>query len=183
MESVASNNTQAVIKNCPVFAGTSKVTLHEYKTKLRACLSLYKHSEPVFEVFQGKVQPSSTMSSVDTSTLDVIAERTWTQANQDLWSVLLLPTIPFKSLRASGRKMERGTDRQRGRLSPKNTTATLRRPEGRAMRSSPTPKRSPGKIRMTFSSCWTYAVTYFTENGAHGAWREVREYYFTCSPH
>ena len=122
MENVASNNTQAVIKTCPVFAGRYKATFHEYKSKLRACLSLY--SKPVFEVFQGKVQPSSTLSSADTSTLDVIAERTWIQANQDLWSVQLLTTSgsankPLKRFRASGRKMERGTDRRRGRLSLK----------------------------------------------------------------
>ena len=50
-------------------------------------------SKPVFKSFQGKVQPSSTLSSAGTSTLDVIAEWTVTQANQDLWSALLL-TIP-----------------------------------------------------------------------------------------
>ena len=84
MESVASNNTQAVTKNCQVFAGRNKATFHEYKSKLRVCLSLY--SKPVFEFFQGKVQPSSTLSSADTDTskLGVIAEGTWTQANQNL---------------------------------------------------------------------------------------------------
>ena len=54
MESVASNNTQTVIKNCPVFAGRNKESCQEYKSKLRVCLSLY--SKAVFEVFQGKGQ-------------------------------------------------------------------------------------------------------------------------------
>ena len=48
METAASNNTQAVIKNCPVFAGRNKDTFHEYKSKLRVYLS------PVFQVFQGR---------------------------------------------------------------------------------------------------------------------------------
>ena len=90
MENVASNNTQAVIKHCPLFAGRNKEDFCEYKSKLRVCLSLY--SKPVFEVFQGKAQPSSTLGTADTTTLNVVAERTWTQANQDLWSVLLLTT-------------------------------------------------------------------------------------------
>ena len=91
MESVASNNTRAVINNCPVFAGGSKDAFHEYKSKLRACPSLY--SKPVFEVFQGKAQASSTtLGSTDTATLDAVAEQKWQQANQDLLSVLLLTT-------------------------------------------------------------------------------------------
>ena len=52
MESVTSNNTQVVIKNCRVFAGRNKESFQEYKNKLRVCLSLY--SKAVFEVFQGK---------------------------------------------------------------------------------------------------------------------------------
>ena len=168
MESVASNNIQEIIKSCSIFAGRNKATFHEYRSKLRVCLSLY--SKPVFDVFQDKVQPPSTLSSADTSTRDVYAERTWTEANQDLWSVLLFsphpapPTTPLKHLRASGRKMDRGTDRQRGRLSHKNTTATLRRPR-RAMRTSSIPKWSPGKIRTISSSSWTNAVTYFRKWG------------------
>ena len=39
MESVATNNAQAIIKNCPVFAGKSKDTFLEYKSKLRGSLS------------------------------------------------------------------------------------------------------------------------------------------------
>ena len=74
MESVAFNNTQAGIKNCPVLAGRNKATCHEYKNKLRGCFSIY--NKPLFEVFQGKVQPSSALSSPDTSTIDVITERT-----------------------------------------------------------------------------------------------------------
>ena len=49
IESVASNNTQAVIINCPVFAGRNKESFEEYNSKLRVCLSLY--SKTVFEVF------------------------------------------------------------------------------------------------------------------------------------
>ena len=48
MESVASNNTQAAIKNCSVFAGRNKESFQEYKNKLRVCLSL--DSKAVFEV-------------------------------------------------------------------------------------------------------------------------------------
>ena len=49
MESVAFNNTQAVIMNCPVFAGRNKESFQEYKSTLRVCLSLY--SKALFEVF------------------------------------------------------------------------------------------------------------------------------------
>ena len=38
-----------------------------------------------------KARPS-TLGTADTATLNVVAERTWIQANQDLWSVLLLTT-------------------------------------------------------------------------------------------
>ena len=54
MERVASNKTQAVIKNCSVFARSNKESFHEYNSKLLVCLSLY--SKAVFEVFQGKSQ-------------------------------------------------------------------------------------------------------------------------------
>ena len=49
MKSVASNDTQAVIKNFPVFAGRNKESFQEYKSTLRVCLSLY--SKALFEVF------------------------------------------------------------------------------------------------------------------------------------
>ena len=90
MESVASKNTQAVINNCPVFAGRNKESFQHYTSKLRVCLSLY--SKAVFEVFQGKAQPPSTLGSADTATLNAVAEHKWLQANQDLWGVLLLTT-------------------------------------------------------------------------------------------
>ena len=54
------------------------------------CLSLY--SRPVFEVFQGAEQPSSTVQNGDTKRVDITLERTWKKANQDLWSVLFLTT-------------------------------------------------------------------------------------------
>lgn len=47
MESLSSDNTQAVIKNFPVCAGKNKHTLHECKRKLRVCLSMYR--KPVFK--------------------------------------------------------------------------------------------------------------------------------------
>ena len=75
MESVAFNNTQAVIKSCPVLAGKSKDTFHKYRSKLRVCLSLY--SKPVFEMLQGKAQPSSTLGSTDTATLNAVTEHKW----------------------------------------------------------------------------------------------------------
>ena len=90
MENVASNNTRAAIKNCPVFAGRNKDTFGEYKSKVRVCLSLY--SKPVFEVFQGMTQPSSRLGTADTEALDIAAERRWQQANHDLWSILFLTT-------------------------------------------------------------------------------------------
>ena len=89
MESVASNNTQAVIQNCPVFASRNKESFQEYKSKLRVCVSLC--SMAVFEVFRGKAPPpSSTLGNTDTATLNAVAEHKWLQANQALWSVLLL---------------------------------------------------------------------------------------------
>ena len=90
MESMASNNTQVVIKNCPVFAGRNKESFQEYKSNPRVCRPLY--SKAVFEVFQGKAQPSSPLGSTDTATLYAVVEHKWLQANQDLWSVLLLTT-------------------------------------------------------------------------------------------
>ena len=73
MESVTSNNTQVVIKNCRVFAGRNKESFQEYKNKLRVCLSLY--SKAVFEVFQGKAHPPPyTLGSTDTATLNAVAE-------------------------------------------------------------------------------------------------------------
>ena len=71
-------------------AGRNKESFQEYKSKLRVCLSLY--SKAVFEVFQGKARPSSTLDSTDTATLNAVAGNKWLQANQDLWSVLLLTT-------------------------------------------------------------------------------------------
>ena len=37
-ERVAPNNTQAVMKNCPVFAGRNNESFQEYKSKLRTYL-------------------------------------------------------------------------------------------------------------------------------------------------
>ena len=70
MESVVSNSTQAVLKNCPVFADRNKESFQEFKSKLRVCLSLYRKA--VFEAFQGKAQPpSSTLGSTDTTTVNL----------------------------------------------------------------------------------------------------------------
>ena len=117
MESVASSNTQADIKICPVFAGRNKAIFHEYKSKLRACLSLY--SKPVFEVFQGKVQSSSTLQAASThqrlmSSLTGYGLKQTKTSGACYFSSHPAPPTPFKSLRASGRKMERGTGRWRG---------------------------------------------------------------------
>ena len=84
MEGVAFSNTQAVNKNCPVFAGKDNESFQEYKSKLRVCPPVY--SKAVFVVFQGKAQPSSTLGSTDTPTLNAVAEHKWLQVNQDLWS-------------------------------------------------------------------------------------------------
>ena len=65
-------------------------TFHEYKSKLRDCHYLY--SNPVFEVCQGKAQPSSTTPGSTDTAMNAVAEHKWQQANIDLWSVLLLTT-------------------------------------------------------------------------------------------
>ena len=90
MENFAPNNAQAVIQYCPVFTGRSKDAFSDYVSKVRVCLSLY--SKPVFEVFQGAEQPSSTVQDGDIERVDITLEWTWKQANQDLWSVLFLTT-------------------------------------------------------------------------------------------
>ena len=82
---------QAVIKNCPVCAGRNKESFRIYRSKRRVSLSLY--TKAVFEVFQAKAQPSSsTLGRTDSVTHNAVAEHKWLQANQDLWSVLLLTT-------------------------------------------------------------------------------------------
>ena len=80
--------------------------------------SLY--SKPVFEMFQGKTQPS-TLGSTGTATLSVVAEHKEQQVNQISGVFYFLPhlappTIPLSTLRETGQKMERGMDRWRGRL-------------------------------------------------------------------
>ena len=113
MESVASNNTKAVIKNYLVFAGRNKESFQEYKSKLRGCLSLY--SKVAFDMFQGKAQPPlSTLGSTDTATLNAVAEHKWLQANQDLWSVILLTTSGLANNTVKtfeGKRPEDGTGR------------------------------------------------------------------------
>ena len=53
-------------------------------------MSLY--SKPMFEVFQGAEQPSSTVQDGDIKRVDITLEWIWKQANQHLWSVLFLTT-------------------------------------------------------------------------------------------
>ena len=109
MENVASNNTQPVIKHCPVFADRNKEAFHDYKIELRVCLSLY--SKIVFEVLQGKTQTSCSFTDAN-ATLNAVAEQTWKQANQDLWSVLLLTTSGSArnvSKKFEGKKAKNGT--------------------------------------------------------------------------
>lgn len=45
-----------------------------------------------FDVFQGKAEPSNILSIDDSTTLNVGAERTWKQPNQDPWGILFLLT-------------------------------------------------------------------------------------------
>ena len=71
MENVASNNTQSVIKYCPVFTGRNKETFCEFKPKLRACLSLYR--KVVFDVLQGKTQLPTSLTGAN-AILNVVAE-------------------------------------------------------------------------------------------------------------
>ena len=60
---------------------------------IRSSCALSLYSEAVFEVLQGKAQLSSfTLGSTDTATLNAVAEHKWLQANQDIWSVLVLTT-------------------------------------------------------------------------------------------
>ena len=73
IESVASNNTKAVINKCPVVAGKGKYTFREYNSKL--CVRLSLDNKPVMEVFQAKAQPSATtLGSTDTATLIAVAD-------------------------------------------------------------------------------------------------------------
>ena len=59
MENVASNNTQSVIKHCPVFIDRA---FRKY-TQLRVSLSLY--SKLGFEVLQGQAQPPSPLTDAN----------------------------------------------------------------------------------------------------------------------
>ena len=70
----------------------------------------------------------------------------------------LAPPTPSRSPSGSGLKTERGMDSLRRRLWLRSTTATLRRPEGRAPKNSSTRRWSPAKIRTTSFSFWTNAV-------------------------
>ena len=63
MRSYFSSNTQSVIDHGPVFAGRNKDVSREYKPTLCACLSLY--SKLVFELLQGKAQPSSSLTDAN----------------------------------------------------------------------------------------------------------------------
>lgn len=119
MESLAPDDAQEVIKNCPVCAGKNTYTFHECETKLRVCLPF--HRGPVFKAFQGKAQPPSSLGSADTVTLDVDVERTRRQPNQDTVEFYPSPspapkTTPLISSREGVQKMERGTDMRRGRF-------------------------------------------------------------------
>ena len=72
MEDVASNNAQSIMKR-PVFAGRIKEVFRDYKTKLCVCLLLY--SKLVFEVLQGKTQPSYSLTDAN-AMLNAVAEQT-----------------------------------------------------------------------------------------------------------
>ena len=94
---------QAVIKNCPVFAGRNKESFQKYRSKRRVSLSLY--SKAVLGVFQAKAQPSSsTLSTTHTVTHNAVAEHQLLQANQDFWSVLLLTTSGFANNAEAARR-------------------------------------------------------------------------------
>ena len=108
MENVASNVTKSIIKRYPVFISRNKKAFRDYKIKLHSCLSL--HSKIIFEVVQGKTQPSSSLTDAN-ATLNAVAEQTWKQANQYVWSVLLFTpsgsannvAMKFESKKAEGR--------------------------------------------------------------------------------
>ena len=87
MENFVSNNSQTVIKQCPIFAERNKEAFGEFKTKLPGCLLL--HSKLIFEVLQGKAQSPSFPYRCHAK-LNAVAEQTCKQANQDLWIGLLL---------------------------------------------------------------------------------------------
>ena len=111
MEGVASNNTQAVIKNCPVFAGRNKESFQFTRASCAsACLST---ARPYSKCCKAQ-PPSSTLGSTDTSTLNAVAEHKWLQANQDLWSVILLTTSGLANNTVKtfeGKRPEDGTGR------------------------------------------------------------------------
>ena len=179
MESVASNNTQAVIKNCPVFAGRRKDAFHECKSKARVCLTLY--SKPVFEVYQGEVQPSpTTLGSTDTATLNVVAEQKWQQASQDLWSILLLTTSGSANntvKKFEGKRPEDGAGH--GQVAWKALTENCSGHTKEAKRASQeklTQRWSPARIETTYFSSWTSAVT-SSKKWTCSTRREVRRHH------
>ena len=163
MESVASSNTQAPIKNCPVFASRKKESFPECKSKLRVCLSLYYKT--VFEVLQGKAQTSSsTLGSTVTATLNAVAAHKWLQANHDLCSVLLLTTSgPANNAvkKVEGKRPEDGAGH--GQLAWKALTEKYNGHTKEATRACHeklvNTKMEPARIRTTSVSFWTRVVT------------------------
>ena len=120
MGSVASNNTQAIIMNCPLFAGRDKESFQEYKSKLRVCLSLY--SRPYSKCFKARPShhhllwaaptPRRLMLSLSTNGY----KRTKISGVFYFSTYLAQPTTPSRSSRGRGQKMERGMDTWRGKL-------------------------------------------------------------------
>ena len=120
--------------------------------------------QAIFEVFQGKAQPSSTLGSTDTATLNSVAEHKRLQANQDLWSVLLLTTSGYAIntvKKSEGKRPENGAGH--GHLAWKALTEEYNGHTKEARRAcheknSSTRTWSSARIRTTYFSFWTNAV-------------------------
>ena len=161
MESVASNNTQAAVKNCPVFAGRSKESIQEYKSKLRVCLPT---ARPYPKCFKARPSHHHLLWAAPTPRRLMLSLRKNGYRRTKISGIfrfspyLAPPTTPSRSSRGSGQTMERAMDIWRGRLSLRSTTATLRRSDGRVTRNSSTRRWSPARIRTTYFSFWTNAL-------------------------
>lgn len=66
----ASTNTQTRLIHWSSFAGRGKEGFTEYKSKVRVYVKLY--SKAVFDVFQGKDQPSYILSIEDIAMLNIV---------------------------------------------------------------------------------------------------------------
>lgn len=136
-----------------------------YKSKVRVCLSLYSKA-----AFDGKT-PSLYISNTDeAATLNVIDERMWKQATQDLWIVLFLPISSsanniFK--KSEGKRPEDGAEDGQTTWKTLNGKYNSHTQEARRVstRSSSTPEWSPARIPKTYLLYWTNDANFLKTSG------------------